>query len=243
MKSVISILVLMLASFFVTGCGEFEEDTTSAEIPEPTAEATLQARSIREILEDRAQDIELDPAEYDRMRGFVDRVVRSVSTDSLVAVEAFLEELEALGVRANQISARVDDFQTMSDPAFDHLVAEVERLMVEDDRAHRNQTGPYAELSQPLFSCSVAVLTGILACEAAIIACELDVLDFKSACLNQVCPRGTTLSRDCCMGLVKSDLANCFLTCGVNGPDGDQAQCCLPNEPRAEVQPAVNRDR
>ncbi len=89
----------------------------------------------------------------------------------------------------------------------------------------------------------MAVLTAILACEAAIIACELDVGNFKSACLNQVCPRGTKLSKSCCMGLVRTDLANCVLTCGVNGPDGDQAQCCLANERGAEVQPAVKRDR
>lgn len=81
------------------------------------------------------------------------------------------------------------------------------------------------------------VPAGILAAGACLLstfACIQDAREFEAGCLSQSCPSGSVLDQDVCLAMAASDLQNCTLTCGTNGPDGDADRACVdaPSPPR-----------
>lgn len=70
-------------------------------------------------------------------------------------------------------------------------------------------------------------IIGVVACDLAIHACNSDAYQEWTDCASSsVCSSGQTTDGDCCDQRLSSDLFNCLITCGVNGPDGDYGQCC-----------------
>lgn len=65
------------------------------------------------------------------------------------------------------------------------------------------------------------------ACLLSVNACIQDAKEFEAGCLEQLCPEGTHLDEDRCLVMAASDMQNCTLTCGMNGPDGDGDRACV----------------
>lgn len=58
-------------------------------------------------------------------------------------------------------------------------------------------------------------------------ACALDVIDAHFDCVTDaVCSGNETADDNCCDEKRSSDELNCWISGGLNGPDGDYANCC-----------------
>ncbi len=203
-----------LSLFFFTACGEPDELSPGAD--EVDLEASYQA------LYERLARGEAMTAQDRTFLELAGRDFQPAWSDAMTtAVEAFVEEVEALQVPTAELLARAAEFETLEDPVLTELHDDLRLYLSGPDE------GPVGvqeyELGPP---CAIA------ACAGGVIHCTNGAGAAYDLCLEQKCPRGKEVSKECCAKKKVDDVDNCWW-CGLDDALDEEADydrmhgCCV----------------
>ena len=167
----------------------------------------------------------LTDAQVGIIEAFLEYSQPLLSPEALGVQEALIAEMDEAGILPHELDTRSDELtvpQTHPDWA---LYEQEAQEIYSSLAAKRDQS------RMPWFI-PLGVIAGLVACDVKIQACAEDVNQQYGDCWDgRLCNANQTVDRDCCAAKWKSDWKNCATTCGLNGPDGDYANCCEENPP------------
>lgn len=164
----------------------------------------------------------LTNAQMEVRESYLEYTQRLLSAEALAVQAALLAEIEALGIEPNQIFSRRNELSVpLTDPDWMLFQAEAEAL-------YAALPGSVPSARSARFPWLIPAVIAVVACDLKIIACSDDVNQQYGDCLaGRLCSANQTVNKQCCANKMRSDLRNCLITCGLNGPDGDYGNCCL----------------
>ncbi len=144
----------------------------------------------------------------------------NLSAEGRDVLDTVLAEIGDRGIRPDELDERRDELTTpKTHPYWRGFDNESESLFLALPKGGAG--------GQELFGLGTITIIAIIACDAKIIACEIDVHGEYTDCYeNRICEDGECANRECCADKAADDVLNCAITCGLNGPDGDYANCC-----------------
>lgn len=144
----------------------------------------------------------------------------NLSSASLDVLDTVQAEIEALGILPHELDERQGELTTpQTHPYWAQFDAESESLFLALPAGRAS--------GQRLFGLGTITVLAIVACDAKIIACEVDVNGEYTDCYeNRICEDDECADKECCADKAADDVLNCAITCGLNGPDGDYDNCC-----------------
>ena len=186
--------------------------------PTPVDEADLTQESVAEVVDAIYNSDILTDAQVAVRESYLEYTQRLLSAEALAVQAALLAEMEVLGIEPNQILSRRDELSVpLTDPDWMLYQAEAEALYASLPGNSRSARIPWL----------IPVVIAIVGCDVKIIACAEDVNQQYGDCVNgRLCGANQTVNKQCCADKAKSDLKNCTISCGLNGPDGDYGNCC-----------------
>jgi len=164
----------------------------------------------------------LTNAQMEVRESYLEYTQQLLSVEALAVQAALLAEIEALGIEPNQILSRRHELSVpLTDPDWMLFQAEAEAL-------YAALPGSAPSTRSARFPWLIPAAIAVVACDFKIIACSDDVNQQYGDCLaGRLCGANQTVNKQCCTNKMKSDLRNCLITCGLNGPDGDYGNCCV----------------
>jgi hypothetical protein len=164
----------------------------------------------------------LTNAQMEVRESYLEYTQQLLSVEALAVQAALLAEIEALGIEPNQILSRRHELSVpLTDPDWMLFQAEAEAL-------YDALPGSAPSARAARFPWLIPAVIAVAACDFKIIACSDDVNQQYGDCLaGRLCGANQTVNKQCCANKMRSDLQNCLITCGLNGPDGDYGNCCM----------------
>ena len=167
----------------------------------------------------------LSDAQVAIIEAFLEYSQPLLSTEGLAVQEALIAEMDVLGILPHELDTRSDEL-TVPQTHPDWGIYEQEAQDI-----HSSLAGKRDQSRMP-WLIPLGVIAGLVACDVKMQACAEDVNQQYGDCWDgRLCNANQTVDRSCCAAKAKSDWKNCTTTCGLNGPDGDYANCCEENPP------------
>ena len=147
----------------------------------------------------------------------------NLSADSNAIMDAARDEIEALGIAPFELDERIGELKTPADPRWDPFALEAEALFLSLPRGQATSI----QTDRAIFTIGAITIIGIVSCDFKMQACAEDTVEQYEDCVEgRLCEDDECVDIECCNGKAQSDLKNCTITCGINGPDGDYGNCC-----------------